>query len=601
MSEQQNDLLIVNHALVNLPVTQLQAHTLNRPATGINREHVETLKTLIAQNGFLSSKSLTVRPFNDGYQIIEGHHRWVAASELGYSELPCTVEQLTDAEANIRLLVSNQQEGNDPLDIGLNALATVVKQRGVKTNMSVTAFAERIGKTKQFVSQMIGAAEVIEKLSTQVDNFNLSGYAKHLCEIHAAPEWLWVSLVKMMSEGEWTVATTKQQVGNYKDAPQPPDWADSDALALALVTGKISINELNKLYSYPDNAVITDDDLRTAMVATLHKQCPSKLSDVQAVVSEFEREQAVRNQAKRDAELAAQRDLEAAQQRVERLRKNCPLDEWKTLNTTEQQMLLEPIAGQGGVFNKQGGDAIEWAQWSWNPVTGCKHECPYCYAREIALSERMKKSSIYPFGFEPTFRSQALNAPQLTGVPKQSAEDTRYRNVFTCSMADLFGQWVPRDWIEAVMLAMRGAPQWNFLCLTKFPHRLTELTIPDNAWVGTTVDMQARIAHAEKAFANVNCKVKWLSVEPMIEPLRFNNIGLFNWVVIGGASSTKETPQWQPPYRWIEALVKQCDDAGVPVYMKSNLGIANRVLQLPFEAPIKHDPQQAPEQFHYLG
>jgi len=47
--------------------------------------------------------------------------------------------------------------------------------------------------------------------------------------------------------------------------------------------------------------------------------------------------------------------------------------------------------------------------------------------------------------------------------------------------------------------------------------------------------------------------------------------------------------------------VRQCDDAGVPVYMKSNLGIANRVLQLPFAAPIKGDPQQAPSAFHYLG
>jgi pyruvate-formate lyase-activating enzyme len=22
--------------------------------------------------------------------------------------------------------------------------------------------------------------------------------------------------------------------------------------------------------------------------------------------------------------------------------------------------------------------------WSWNPVTGCLHDCPYCYARDIA-------------------------------------------------------------------------------------------------------------------------------------------------------------------------------------------------------------------------
>ena len=27
---------------------------------------------------------------------------------------------------------------------------------------------------------------------------------------------------------------------------------------------------------------------------------------------------------------------------------------------------------------------IEWCDYTWSPVTGCKHGCPYCYARKIA-------------------------------------------------------------------------------------------------------------------------------------------------------------------------------------------------------------------------
>ena len=27
---------------------------------------------------------------------------------------------------------------------------------------------------------------------------------------------------------------------------------------------------------------------------------------------------------------------------------------------------------------------IDWAEMSWNPVTGCRHGCPYCYARRTA-------------------------------------------------------------------------------------------------------------------------------------------------------------------------------------------------------------------------
>jgi ParB-like chromosome segregation protein Spo0J len=46
-------------------------------------------------------------------------------------------------------------------------------------------------------------------------------------------------------------------------------------------------------------------------------------------------------------------------------------------------------------FN-QTNDNIEWARWSWNPVTGCRYNCPYCYARDIA-------NRFYQEKFEPTF------------------------------------------------------------------------------------------------------------------------------------------------------------------------------------------------------
>src|SRR5436190_14425549 len=87
-------------------------------------------------------------------------------------------------------------------------------------------------------------------------------------------------------------------------------------------------------------------------------------------------------------------------------------------------------------FN-QTNDKVSWAKWTWNPVTGCLHDCPYCYARDIA--ERF-----YPQGFAPTFHEDRLAAPRNTRLPKVEGWE---RRVFTCSMADLFGKVVPRDWI----------------------------------------------------------------------------------------------------------------------------------------------------------
>ena len=105
-------------------------------------------------------------------------------------------------------------------------MATVVKQRGVKTEMSVTAFAERLGKSKQVISNAILAARVHEKLSIQIDNFDPTGRYAVLVEIGQAPEWLWCGLGQAAMDGKWTKETARQMVGNYKQAPEPPKWCE---------------------------------------------------------------------------------------------------------------------------------------------------------------------------------------------------------------------------------------------------------------------------------------------------------------------------------------------------------------------------------------
>jgi protein gp37 len=208
-----------------------------------------------------------------------------------------------------------------------------------------------------------------------------------------------------------------------------------------------------------------------------------------------------------------------------------------------------------------------------------------CYARDIA--ERF-----YDQKFNPSLWPGRLTAPRNTPFPEQkAAQGMGHKNVFVCSMADLFGRWVPREWIEAVLAQVVAAPQWNFLFLTKFPVRMADFDFPENAWVGTTVDCQARVANAEKAFRKVKAGVKWLSCEPLLERLQFADLGAFDWIVLGGASKSRQTPEWKPPREWGTFLTDAALKAGCEVYEKANLldrrrGYPGRKYEEPTEAPV---------------
>jgi protein gp37/ParB-like chromosome segregation protein Spo0J len=205
------------------------------------------------------------------------------------------------------------------------------------------------------------------------------------------------------------------------------------------------------------------------------------------------------------------------------------------------------------------------------------HNCRYCYAREGAVMNR-NLQPYYPLGFEPTFYDYRLEQPFNSKVPDEARTDPRFGRVFVTSMGDLFGKWVPDEWIEKVFAAARSNPEWEYLFLTKFPQRYVGLALPPTAWIGTTVDEQYRVKIAEEAFRNISgVRVKWLSLEPLLAPLEFSDLSMFDFVVIGSQSATEQpapvghVKEFAPPFEWVARLTAQAHEAGCKVYHKPNL------------------------------
>lgn len=159
---------------------------------------------------------------------------------------------------------------------------------------------------------------------------------------------------------------------------------------------------------------------------------------------------------------------------------------------------------------------------------------------------------------------------------------------------DLSVRWVPDQWIHAVHESMCSNPQWQYITLTKFPTRYVSLDIPSGAWVGTSVDTQARVRIAQDAFSRIDgVAVKWLSLEPLLEPLEFDDLSMFDWVVIGAQTATNQpdgrVKAFAPPFEWVAAIVDQARRAGCRIHLKPNLlGAINPKspgMQLPNEYP----------------
>lgn len=226
---------------------------------------------------------------------------------------------------------------------------------------------------------------------------------------------------------------------------------------------------------------------------------------------------------------------------------------------------------------------IDWCDSTWNPVTGCLHGCEYCYARGIAhrfgfhasepdINERVLfecpvsagKKVPYPFDFQPTFHKYRLK----DYIGKQG------RNIFVCSMADLFGDWVPDSWIKEVFKACEKAPQHNYLFLTKNPGRYIELEndrgLPwaDNFWFGSSVTKTS-----DRYTWFTEKKFHWfLSIEPILEGLGSmdEDAPKPEWVIIG-AETGRRKDKVVPERKWIEDIVNECQKENVPVFMKSSL------------------------------
>lgn len=200
--------------LKTIPIDKLQPHPDN-PRLVMREDVVEGIVAQLKASGVFNEKhALNVRPLNGHYQIISGHTRHESAKRAEVKEVPCWVEEMTDEEAFMELVLSNAQGELSHLEIGKHAFECVAQQIGGGRGF----YATQIGKSEGYVSQGSGAWEVLEPYKETFSQLNLLlKKTQHLYAIKSADKSIHKLLIDTMLKREWSVADTEHWVAKVNE------------------------------------------------------------------------------------------------------------------------------------------------------------------------------------------------------------------------------------------------------------------------------------------------------------------------------------------------------------------------------------------------
>jgi protein gp37 len=192
------------------------------------------------------------------------------------------------------------------------------------------------------------------------------------------------------------------------------------------------------------------------------------------------------------------------------------------------------------------------------------------------MAERLQAmgQANYANGFKLTLQPHMLELPLSWKKPQ---------TIFVNSMSDLFHQDVSLAYIRRVFDVMARAHWHRFQVLTKRADRLAQLSPKlewaPNIWMGVSVENDKHRSRIDQ-LRTTGALTKFLSLEPLLGPLRELNLQGIHWVIVGGESGPRSRPV-DPG--WVTDLRDQCQRAGVPFFFKQwggkNKKKAGRILE----------------------
>ena len=246
---------------------------------------------------------------------------------------------------------------------------------------------------------------------------------------------------------------------------------------------------------------------------------------------------------------------------------------------------------------------IEWADETWNPITGCSAAspgCRHCYAVRSAAS-RLKN---HPSRLGLTRQTRTGRA--WTGEVRfneqwliEPLRRRKHKRIFACAHADLFHPAVPTEWIDRIHAVLALAGRHDFQVLTKRSRRMEAyFTDPDldervrdaarelqsdhprhvdpdrlagrplfplpNEWLGVSVEDTPRTYRIDD-LRRTPAALRFISFEPLLEGIYHLDLTGISWAIAGGESGPRARRMFVD---WVHSIHDSCFDQNVAFFFK---------------------------------
>lgn len=205
---------------------------------------------------------------------------------------------------------------------------------------------------------------------------------------------------------------------------------------------------------------------------------------------------------------------------------------------------------------------IDWADYTWNPIVGCKNGCFYCYAKPMFErfhpGQNFKDIHVYP---------ERFNEPMKFKEPLK---------IFIGSMTDMIDARIPPTMIKRILKTIENCPQHTFIFLTKSMYDNYKYLpyVPENCWFGITItgtEWEIYNQDSVEYLLRSKAKIKFINFEPLLDVGVHKMIRKgINWIIIGGLTGIK-AKGYESNKNEIERILKATRKYDIPVFIKDNI------------------------------